>query len=186
VVLEVYAALNDPSPQGLAAAYAEHRAQLLRFLIARTGQPADAEELLQEVWLKIGAARTGPIADARAYLYRVAQNLALDRLREMKRRAVRERDWADVTLDQRADAPEPAATVDAESALIAAGEAQRLADAIARLPPGAGRAFRLHKLDGLSHAEVALRMGISRKGVEGHMATAMTHLRRLLAEKDLG
>ena len=179
-------ALNDPSPQGLAAAYAEHRAQLLRFLIARTGQPADAEELLQEVWLKIGSVKPGPIGDARAYLYRMAQNLALDRLREVKRRAARERDWADVTLDQRADAPEPASSLDAEAALIAAGEAQRLADAIARLPPGAGRAFRLHKLDGLSHAEVALRLGISRKGVEGHMATAMAHLRRLLAEGDIG
>ena len=178
--------MNDFPSQGLAAAYVEHRAQLLRFLVARTGQPADAEELLQEVWLKIEAARSGPIGDPRAYLYRVAQNLVLDRVREVKRRAARERDWADVTLDQRADSPEPATPAEAEAALLAAGEAQRLAEAIAKLPPGAGRAFRLHKLEGLSHAEVAARMGISRKGVEGHMANALAHLRRLLAERDIG
>ena len=45
---------------------------------------------------------------------------------------------------------------------------------------GAGRAFRLHKLDGLSHAEVAAQLWISRSGVEKHIAVAMAHLRRAL------
>jgi RNA polymerase sigma-70 factor (ECF subfamily) len=58
----------------------------------------------------------------------------------------------------------------------------RIASAIAALPEGAAQAFRLHKIDGLSHAEVAARLGISRSGVEKHIAVAMKHLRRLLAD----
>ncbi len=174
------------NPTGLAGLYAEHRTALLRFLTARTGSAIEAEDVLQEVWLKIDHVPSGPIANGRAYLYRVAQNLVLDRLREGRRRAARERDWADVALDQRAEGPEPTAAPEAESALIAHEEAVRLAAAIDALPPGAGRAFRLHKLDGLSHAETAAHLGISRKGVEKHMAVAMAHLRRALVDGELG
>lgn len=171
---------------GLASLYAEHRTALVRFLTARTGSVAEAEDVVQEVWLKIGSAPSGPIANGRAYLYRVAQNLVLDRLRAGRRRAARERDWAEVEQDHRTDGPEPRLEASAETDLIAREDAARLAAAIGRLPPGAARALRLHKLDGLSHADTAAQLGISRKGVEKHMALAMAHLRRLLDEGELG
>jgi RNA polymerase sigma-70 factor (ECF subfamily) len=170
----------------LAALYAEHRKALLRFLTARVGNAAEAEDVLQEMWFKIGQTPSGPIANGRAYLYRVAQNLVLDRLRESRRRAGRERDWADIALDQRAEGPEPRTAPEAETAIIARQDADQLARAIETLPPGAGRAFRLHKIEGLSHAETAMRLGISRSGVEKHMAVAMAQLRRALAEEELG
>ena len=40
----------------------------------------------------------------------------------------------------------------------------------------------MHKFDGLSHAEIAARLGISRSGVEKHIAVAMVHLRRALKD----
>lgn len=171
---------------GLAALYQAHRSELLRFLVARTGSVADAEDVMQEMWLRIGTAPAGPIGNGRAYLYRVAQNLVLDRLRAERRREGRERDWADVALDQRADAPVPTTDGGAEADMTARQDAARLAAAIAQLPPGAQRAFRLHKLDGLSQAETAVRLGISRKGVEQHIALAMARLRRLLQDDGLG
>lgn len=173
-------------PAGLAELYAMHRAELLRFLTARTGHAAEAEDILQEVWLRIDAAPSGPISNGRGYLYRIAQNLVLDRLREARRRAAREQDWADVVLDQRAEQAEPSTTIDAESILIARQDAARLAAAIATLPPGAARVFRLHKLEGLSHSETAAKLGISRKGVEKHMAVSMAYLRRALVQGELG
>ena len=55
-----------------------------------------------------------------------------------------------------------------------------LTSAVANLPDGARRVFRLHKIDGMSHAEVAATLGISKSGVEKHIAVAMRHLRAAL------
>lgn len=168
------------------ALYVEHRTALLRFLVARTGSAAEADDVVQDLWLKLAAVPSGPIGNGRAYLYRMAQNIVLDRLRAGRRRAGRECAWADREQGFRTDAPEPHVEASAEVDLIAREDAQRLANAITRLPPGAARAFRLHKLEGLSHADTAAHLGISRKGVEKHMAVAMAHLRRLLDDGELG
>lgn len=164
---------------GLNQIFAETRGELVRFLTARTGSAGDAEDIVQDVWLRIQGADTGPVANGRAYLYRVAQNLVLDRVRERRRRARRENDWADSQADIRGG---EAADLrpDAMAQIIEREDAAAFAAAIAALPEGAGRAFRLHKLDGLSHAEVAAQLGISRSGVEKHIAVAMAHLRRAL------
>ncbi|MCH3756172.1 sigma-70 family RNA polymerase sigma factor, partial [Campylobacter coli] len=67
-------------------------------------------------------------------------------------------------------------------ALIDREELARLSQAIETVPDGARRVFDLHKLKGLSHAEVAAQLGISHSGVEKHMAVAMKYLRRALAD----
>ena len=169
--------------QGLEALYNAYRADLLRFLLARTGDPAEAEDIVQEVWIRLRAPAGGPIANGRAYLYRIAHNLVIDRVRERHRRMRRERLWS----DQRTGfAPAGAEPVDAghsaEDEIIEREETALLASALTTLPDGARRAFELHKLMGLSHAEVALQMRISKSGVEKHMAVAMKYLRRALLD----
>jgi RNA polymerase sigma factor (sigma-70 family) len=177
-------AMNDrPMAGGLEELYQRHRADLLRFLVARTGSPAEAEDVLQEVWIRLRAARTGPIGNGRAYLYRIAQNLVLDRLREARRRDARDRAWVQAEMGVAPGAADVAdMRDDALAEMEAREEAARLASAIANLPEGARRAFRLHKIEGLSHGEVAQRLGISRSGVEKHMAVAMKYLRRALLD----
>jgi len=167
----------------LGALYGVHRAELLRFLIARTGDRAEAEDLVQDLWLKASRGSSGPMANGRAYLFRMAQNLIVDRARERQRRMRRERLWFD------GDAPLAGSSEeridpsrDAESAMIDREERARLSQAIEMVPDGARRVFELHKLKGLSHAEVAARLGISHSGVEKHMAVAMKYLRRALAD----
>ncbi len=49
---------------GLAAVFDASRAELLRFLVARSGNAADAEDLLSELWLKVCSAHPGPISFA--------------------------------------------------------------------------------------------------------------------------
>ena len=171
------------NPAGLEALYHAYRPDLARFLTARTGDAAEAEDLLQELWLKLRAQPSGPITNGRAYLYRMAQNLVVDRVRESRRRMVRDRQWSDQHTDfapARTEVPDPGR--DAQQTMQDAEETALLASAIANLPDGAQRTFKLHKIDGLSHEEVAARLGISKSGVEKHMAVAMKYLRRALLD----
>jgi len=163
---------------GLAQVYTEIRGELLRFLVARLGDPMAAEDVLQDLWLRLQSVDSGPVANSRAYLYRAAQNIALDFVRARQRGAARDRQWASVHGAPGQEPVDP--SPNAEADLLAREEAEILASAIAALPEAAGRAFRLHKLEGLSHAEVAERLGISRSGVEKHIAVAMAHLRRAM------
>lgn len=161
-------------------AYRQHRAMLLRLLTARTGSSWEADDLLQEMWMKLQPQPGSRIADPKAYLCRMAQNLANDRLRAHQRRATRDRRWSDEMTDfaPHGDAVDAART--AEGELIAREEVATVAAAIADLPEAARRTLELHKLEGLSHAETAARLGISRSGVEKNMALAMRRLRHAL------
>lgn len=174
---------SGPVNAGLGAHLEGQRPALLRFLAARCGDPAEAEDLLQELWLKIATTPTGPIANGRAYLFQMANNLVLDRARATQRAMRRDRAWleregsAELTLDLRRD---PARGAEAE--LLAMEEAEIVRRAVDALPPGARRALLLYRFDGHAQADIAGIMGISRSGVEKHLALAMKHLRRSLAD----
>ena len=179
--------MSPGSGTGLIEALEQHRAGLRRFLTARTGNEADADDLLSELWIKVQGEQAGPISNPKSYLFRMANNLVLDRLREVARRARRESDWTTEQHGTHSPSIEVAdPRPDVEQMLIERDEAQQLAKAIAQLPAGAQRVLRMHKLEGLSHGEVADRLGVSKSAVEKHMAVAMTHLRRLLATEGSG
>jgi RNA polymerase sigma factor (sigma-70 family) len=160
--------------------YLESQPALRRFLISRTGSEQDAAEILQEIYFRIHALPvTAEIQQPLAYLYRIGSNLWLDRLRQRRRSAIREREWTDTHTSQIGDmaisevAPMEA-HIDGQRALAAL-----LAD-MSTLTPQCHRAFHLHKFEGMSHAEVAKVMGISRSAVEKHISNA---LRRLLPKR---
>lgn len=169
--------------QGLIATLERMRASMRRFLVARTGNDADADDLINELWIKVRADHAGPIGNPEGYLYKVANNLVLDRLRAERRRQRREADWIAACHGVPASGAELVEPLpSAEQALIESEQAERLTHAIAQLPPGAQRVLRMHKLEGLSHGDIATRLGITRSAVEKHMAVAMSHLRRLLED----
>jgi RNA polymerase sigma-70 factor (ECF subfamily) len=157
-----------------------NRNDLARFLRARVGSHADAEDLLNDLYLKVDRLpQTTAVGNPRSYLFAMANRLVLDRVREARRRSVRERIWSDSEIAdpgarERDCAPNP------EEAAIAAQEALQVREAISVLPPRARRVLVLHKIEGASHREIADRLGISRSAVEKHMAVAMKHLRKQL------
>ncbi|TCM17064.1 RNA polymerase sigma-70 factor (ECF subfamily) [Novosphingobium sp. PhB165] len=178
-----------PSPQpprasGLALVLEENRRALLQFLAARCGSVDEAQDLLQDLWIKVGAQATGPVASPRAYLFRMANNLVLDRVRGQQRAMRRERVWLDTESGGSATAPEDRADPGepADEAIARRQEAEILRGAIAALPEGAGKALRLYRFEGLGQSEIARVMGISRSGVEKHLALAMKRLRQALAD----
>jgi len=169
---------------GLVLLLEMHRAELLRFLTARCGSAEEAEDVVQDMWIKVTGLATGPITNGRAYLFRMANNLVLDRARGRRRSMRRERVWIEVEgggvaepPEDRKDPGEPADEVSAREQ-----EAQVLRDAIADLPEGARRALGLYRFAGLGQREIADVMGISRSGVEKHLALAIKKLRQALAD----
>jgi RNA polymerase sigma-70 factor (ECF subfamily) len=154
----------------------ERRENLILFLAARTRDMPTAEDLVQELYLKIAGRE--PDAEVRApeaLLYRMAANLMLDHIRSDQRASRRNAEWRTQTrtvlgghdLDQAAAADE---------VVMGKERVRQLAAAVADLPPQAGRAFRLHKLEGMSQAQTAQAMGVSVKMVEAHVATAIRQL----------
>jgi RNA polymerase sigma-70 factor (ECF subfamily) len=159
----------------LAAVYLERREDMRRFFRARLGGRGDVEDLVQELYLKVQAVTEEPIENPQAYLYRLASNLMLDRLRQAKRASTRDAEWrrtnhATVGVLDVADTP------DAESALIARQRLEKLSKALETLAPLTQRVFRLHKFEGLTHAQTAERLNISRSAVEKHVSLALSHL----------
>lgn len=170
-----------PRASGLEAVFLANRPKLIGFFTSRTRDPAEAEEIVQEIFLRIERSGQTPVGDPLGYIYRIGLNLAIDRVRERQRRAKREEAWGEANTHRMGDAfiderPSPFAEVAARQ------RGQRIASALASMPPGAARAFRMHKIDGLSHHEVADQLGISRKGVEKHMTVALRHLAKELRE----
>jgi RNA polymerase sigma-70 factor (ECF subfamily) len=174
-----------PPPEGTGAspltrAFLEKRESLLLFLAARTRSMAAAEDLVQELYLKVAA--VDPATDVRApapLLYRMAANLLVDQVRSAQRDGRRNAQWratTHMTLGGEDIVSEPAA----DEQLISRDRARQLADAVEGLPPQMGRAFRLHKLEGKSQTETAEIMKVSRKMVEQHIAAAVRHLTQRL------
>lgn len=171
---------TDSDKALLLGLYEQKRANLARFFAARLGSRAEAEDLVQDLYLRINAMdHLGPVDNPSALLHRIASNLMLDRLRSQKRAGARDADWRAVNTvavagHEVADEPTAEAVVESRQRLKA------LVDAVEDLPEKTKQAFQLHKLDGLSHAETARRMGISVSTVEKHISSALKTLTRRL------
>jgi RNA polymerase sigma-70 factor (ECF subfamily) len=170
--------LNDRSPSPLVGAYLRKRQDLVRYFTLRLGSAAAAEDLVQEIYLRIAQAPPVELASPEAWLYRVGSNLMLDRIKQQRRAAARDEAWQDSRY-VRVGGEETTNDPPAEEALDARRRLSAILHAVEALPPQRQRAFRLHKLDGLSHAETAQAMGVSRSAVEKHISAAL----RLIASR---
>jgi RNA polymerase sigma-70 factor (ECF subfamily) len=163
---------------GLEAIFLANREPLLRFLRARRAN--DPEDLLQELWFKAAAA-TGPISDPLAYLYRVANNLMLDKLRGDRRRDNRDHNWACDTGELSSEAsPEPS-----QERVLLAREQFRAAEAILlQLGERTDIIFRRFRLDGISQGQIAAELEISVSAVEKHLQRAYRALSQFRRQFD--
>jgi RNA polymerase sigma-70 factor (ECF subfamily) len=157
--------MNNPIPTGLEAVFLANRDPLLRFLRAH-GAGEAAEDLLQELWLKLAAAPSGPVASPMSYLYRAANNLMIDRHRAERQAAQRNRDWSDLAHGEAGGASdEPLA----DRRLISREELGAVEAALAGVGDRATTVFRRHRIDGLSQRAVAAEMGLGLSTVEGDL-----------------
>jgi RNA polymerase sigma factor (sigma-70 family) len=150
---------------GLKAVFLSERPMLLRLLTARLRDREVAEDVLQDLWVRLESAASGPVADPAAYLFRMANNLAFDRRRSEARRSARDGAWLD-TQSEASDFPT------AEDALISRERLSALERAVASLPDRTAAIFRAYRFDERSRKDIAADEGISVSAVEKHLHRA--------------
>ncbi len=151
------------------ALFREHNAALVAFLRARLNSLADAQEVAQEVYLKLLSLGPGTRIDSpRAFLFRSAANLAVDRLRM---RNVRAAAPVDPEHDDWHVTPIP------EQHASAVEQWRGLREALDELPPKTSRAFVMHVIDGRDFASIARDMNLSERMVRYHVGNALAHCR---------
>lgn len=144
---------------GLRAIFLQQRPALLRLLVARLGNREDAEDTLQDMFLRIDRLADQPVAQPAAFLYRIAANLATDRRIASGRRGARDSAWHDV---------QPAADElpDTERILIARDDLRVVGAAIDDMPDRMAAALRMFRVEGRSQRDIAAELGITVSGVE--------------------
>lgn len=144
--------------------------ELVCFINAKLGNRQVAEDVVHDAYVRVlERASDTPIEQPRAFLYRTALNLVIDGHR---RNVVRQAEPLEVLDgDERFETPSPHCSFDQSQRL------DLLQRALDELPPLCRESFLLRKLDGLSHPEIAERLGISRSLVEKHIVNAMKHCR---------
>jgi RNA polymerase sigma-70 factor (ECF subfamily) len=149
--------------------YIQNESALKRFLRRFTVHASDAEDLAQEAFIRAYAAEAGqPITSPKAFLFRVARNLALNE----RAKAV---NATTLPLEDFAETPvlEDVGQVALEDEMEARQRIRMLADAMATLPPQCSKVFLLRKVHGLSYKEIAEKLGISVSTAEKHAALGL-------------
>lgn len=162
----------------LAALSGRYRTPLLRFFAKRLPADADAEDLVQDVFVRlIRRARVSDIEKLDGYVFQIADNLRRDLLRQRLGRPVEPLE----TLDESAL---PADPLTPDRALEGKERLAQFLAALKELPERTATIFMLHRWDQMSHADIASLVGISVSAVEKHMVRAIAHLaRRMRAER---
>ena len=147
---------------------------LMQYLHQNWRDRGDIEDLRQEVYLRVfEAARHEIPQHPKTFILRTAHNLLVDRVR--RERVVPIAAVADLdALDVAAQAPSP------ERAAMGKDILRRLQAALDKLPPRCREAVTLKQIEGLTHREVAVRMGISQDTVVEHLSKGIAALAEAL------
>ena len=142
------------------------------------GNVEKAADVAQDTYLRLASlADTAQILEPRAFVFRVASNLAIDRLRQEQRRsAVHDDDSGSH------DVCDPLASP--EKHFLAAEALEQLDKSLAQLPSKARLALLLNRLEGLTHAQIAVRLEVSESTVGKYIVQAMRHCRDWLRQSE--
>ena len=146
-----------------------YRLPLVRFFERRLHNRADAEDLAQEVLLRLARQQTRIANPRPAYIFLTARSVLLDKVRKDR---VQQRYVAEVQ-------PGDEHVIDVPSAeRVYSGQerVERVNRLIARLTPRTRQVFVMHRIDGLTYSEIAQALGIALSTVEKHMIAALHYL----------
>jgi len=161
-------AYRDGDARAFEALYGRHRARLFRFVLRSVKERGVAEELFQDVWMRVIEARGryAPKARFTTWLYSIAHNRLIDHWR---RKGLSVVDLENVDVE--GSSPNPESQAEARQSL------QRFAKALEALPPVQREAFLLHEEAGMSVAEIAQATGAGEEAAKSRLRYAVAKLK---------
>jgi RNA polymerase sigma factor (sigma-70 family) len=164
--------VTDAATADVDRLFREHNAALLRFIAAKVGSQQEAHEIAQEAYVHLlQLDHPAAVSFLRAFLFKTAGNLAIDRLRQRSRRAhvaaAGEVDFAVFELT-------PERQLAGEQAVAIFGAA------VNQLPPKCRQAFLLHRIYEMEIEEIAKHMGVGACMVRRYIVRALDYVRQRL------
>jgi RNA polymerase sigma-70 factor (ECF subfamily) len=165
---------TDIAEPDLTALVRDYSGLLYRVALSVLRNPAEAEDVVQDAFLRVLQRRhsLAAVIDLRPWLVRIAWNLALDRVRRAR----------PSQLDDLFAAGLVSADLPADQALAEAGQIKQVLRAMERLPKKERQALLLSAMDELSTAEIGDILGRSESSVRSLLFRARAHLRQRLED----
>lgn len=172
--------LREGDPEAFRTLFDSHLDRVMRFMRRHSRSHAEAEDLTQSLFMRIWEKRAqiDPDRPIDAYLFTIAHHLVVDHLRKLARSLV--------TTTLPTEAMLPSAEPGPEDISFHRQLEDLYHCAIAALPPRRRDVFTLSRQEGLTHQQIAHRLGISVRTVENHMAAALQSMREFFTRQDMG
>ncbi|MDD1013244.1 sigma-70 family RNA polymerase sigma factor [Pseudomonas rubra] len=151
--------------------FLDHYHELIGTWTRKLRSRQQAEDLAHDAFVRVLESDQAEVEQPRAYLHQTARNIAVDGYRREDRRQA---------LEQDAFESSASASGDPEAYVNAMELADSVERALAELPLNCRRVFIWQKLEGLTQAEIAERMGLTKNMVEKYMIRTLRHLREHL------
>ena len=162
----------------ISKAFMEQQRPLKAFISRFIRGPQDIDDIAQETFIRAFLAeQKGDIQHPKAYIYRVARNLAFETLAKKSIQLTSYiEDSCDQSLLQSGE--------DTEHKAIVMEKFDRVKVAIAEMPPQCQRVFIMHKVYGFKYKEISQQLGISVSTVEKHMMTGLKKCRQSMKSQE--
>ena len=168
--------MTSSRSEQIASLFNAHRSELQAFAFRRLRDREAAADVVQDAFVRYAAMIRESAAPDRVeqplfFLWRILANLMTDRERQIARRGLH------YSLDEVAESipdsqPSAERTADAQQRLL------QLRAALVDFPPNCRDALLMNRIDGLSHAEIAARLGVSASMVSKYIMQALRHCAR--------
>jgi RNA polymerase sigma-70 factor (ECF subfamily) len=142
---------------------------LLRQIARRTGNQADAEDLLHSAYLRLESYRSENVVhDPAAFLVRTAFNISIDNYRRSKK--FQAEDCGTLAVEDLSPLQ--------DEVLASRARLERVKEGLLQLSPKTREIFLMHRLNNYKYHEIAARLNISESSVEKHIAKAFLFLNK--------
>jgi len=166
--------LNNGDEQAFRIIYNKMYAKVYRFAYALTKRRDQSEEVVQETFLRLWLHRADVDATRSldAFLFTIARRLVIDMMRNAtSTAALRDSLWSTMQKENHAT----------EETILENNLAALVDEAVAQLPAQQQLIFKLSRDQGLTHEEIAIKLGISKNTVKNHLVSALKTLKVKLA-----